>query len=284
MVYEAIQYVPIDSIDCQPQVRTTFAEQLLVGLARSIQEVGLQQPLRVRAVDDRFVVVDGERRLQAARMIKLAEVPVIVEEKPLCIGEVIHRQLVANLQRAGLTPGERARAIKRLMNETGWPATEAAGKCGISSATVTRLLAILELPEPVQARIDAGEIPESAGYLLKQVEDPEKRAALVAQMASGQLTRDALATEVKTERPTKSAKPNPGLNRATALLAGGDSVTVVGTELTLDRMVEALSAVLARIRKLRSRGIADVAMACRLLREEAKAETKAVPLVAEEVS
>ncbi len=284
MSHEAIRYVPLDQIDCELQIRTSFAEQPLIGLARSIQEIGLQQPLRVRAAGERFVVVDGERRLRAARLAKLAEVPVIVEEKPLCAGEILQRQLIANLQRAGHTPVERAQAIKRLLDETGWAAVEAAGKCGISSATVTRSLAILELPQPIQARINAGEVPESAGYLLKQVADPHKRAELVSQMAAGQLSRDALASEVKTDRPRKSRKSTPSVNRATALVAGGDSVTVVGTALTLDRMVDALSSVLARIRKLRSRGVADVAMACRLLREEAQAEMKAAPAVAQEVS
>jgi ParB family chromosome partitioning protein len=284
MTYETIQYVPIDSVECEPQVRRTFPEQQLIGLARSIQEVGLQQPLRVRSVDERFIVVDGERRLRAARLAKLAEIPVIVEEKPLCAGEILQRQVVANVQRSGLTPVERARGVKRLMDLTNWPATEVAGKCGISGTTVTRLLAILELPEAIQQRIDVGEIPESAGYLLKQVADPQKRAELVAQMATGQLSRDALASEVKTDRPAKTRKTSPGLNRATALLPGGDSVSVVGSDLTLDRMVEALAVLLARIRKLRSRGVADLAMACRLLREEAQAETKAVPPVAQEVS
>jgi ParB family transcriptional regulator, chromosome partitioning protein len=284
MSHEAIQYLATDNIECEAQVRQTFAEQPLIGLARSIQEVGLQQPLRVRAVDDRFIVVDGQRRLQAARLVKLTEVPVIVEEKPLCNGEILHRQLVANLQRADLAPCERARGIKRLMEETGWPAREAAGKCGISGATASRWLALLELPEPLQARIDAGEIPESAGYLLKQVSDPDKRADLVAQMAAGQLSRDALASEVKTDRPTTARKAGaPGVNRATALLADGDSVTVVGTNLTLDRMIDALSSVLGKIRKLRSRGVADLAMACRLLREEAQ-ETKAAPPALEEVA
>ncbi len=60
---EGIQYLPIDQIECDPQVRQRFEEQPLIGLARSIQEVGLQQPIRVRRVGSRLVVVDGERPL-----------------------------------------------------------------------------------------------------------------------------------------------------------------------------------------------------------------------------
>jgi ParB family transcriptional regulator, chromosome partitioning protein len=278
MTQEAIQYLPVDQIDCNPQVRETIAEQPLTGLARSIQEVGLQQPIRARRVGERFVVVDGERRLRAIHLLKRQEIAAIVEEKDLCPGEVTHRQWVANFQRAGLSPCERARGIKRLMDETGWTATEAAGKCGVSSSTVTRLLAILELPDAIQHRIDAGEVPESAGYLLKQIDDPVRQATLVAQMAEGALSRDALAADVKAESNGHAKGSTKRPNRATALLASGDSVTVIGTELTLERMVEAVAAVLAKIRKLHGRGV-DLATACRMIREEAKADAeKASPV------
>ncbi|HEY2837677.1 MAG TPA: ParB/RepB/Spo0J family partition protein [Pirellulales bacterium] len=271
MNQEAIQYLPIGQIECDPQVRERFDEQQLIGLARSIQEVGLQQPIRVRRTGERFVVIDGERRLRASRLTKLTLVPVIVEGKDLCDGEVIQRQLIANLQRAGLSACERARAIQRLMEATGWPVTEAAGKCGISGSTATRLLAILGLPEAIQASIDAGKIPESAGYLLKRVDDPEKQAALAAQLAEGRLTRDALIGQVKAERKAPS-NPKAG-QRATALLPSGYSITVTGNELTLDRMVDCLEIALTKLRKLRSRGV-DLAAACRILREEAHAESK----------
>jgi ParB family chromosome partitioning protein len=272
MTHEAIQYLPLEQIDCDPQVRAKFAEPPLIGLARSIQEVGLQQPIRVRRVGERFVVVDGERRLRAARLVKLPEIAAIIEEKDLCAGSVIQRQLISNLQRSALSPCERARGIKRLMDETGWPATEAAGKCGVSSATVSRLLCILNLPQEIQARIDAGEIPESAGYLLKQIDDPAKQVAMVAQMAEGRLSRDGLADQVKADGNGQSSGSTRRTNRATALLATGDSVTVAGTDLTLERMVEAVAAVLAKIRKLHARGV-DLATACRMIREETKAET-----------
>lgn len=275
MKQEAIQYLPIDAIDCESQIRKTFAEKLLTGLARSMQELGLQQPIRVRRNGERYVVVDGERRLRAARMIRWTTIAVIVEEKDLCPGEITHRQLVALFQRTDCTPSERARGIKQLLDETGWPASEAAAKCGLSSASVTRMLSILDLPESIQERIDAGEIPESAGYLLKQVDDPVKRSALVAQMAEGKLTRDALASEVKEEREGKPRKQANGLNRATALLANGDSVTVVGTDLTIDRMDEAVAAVHAKIRPLRKNGV-DLVTACRIIRQEAKAEANRV--------
>jgi ParB family chromosome partitioning protein len=275
MKQEAIQYLPIDAIVCESQIRKTFAERAMTGLARSMQEVGLQQPIRVRRNGERYVVVDGERRLRAARLIGWKTIAVIVEEKELCTGEVVHRQLISLFQRTDCTASERARGIKQLLDETGWPASEAAAKCGLSSASVTRTLAILDLPEAIQRRIDAGEIPESAGYLLKQVDDPEKRSALVAQMAEGKLTRDDLASEVKGEREEKPRKQTKGLNRATALLASGDSVTAVGTDLTIDRMIEAVAAVLAKLRALRKNGV-DLVTACRTIRQEAKAEANRV--------
>jgi ParB family chromosome partitioning protein len=205
-------------------------------------------------------------------LAKLPQIAAIVEEKDLCPGEVVQRQLIANLQRAGLLPCERARAIKLLMDETGWPAAEAAAKCGISSATVTKALAILDLPEAIQQRIDAGEIPESAGYVLKQVADPLKQAALVAQMTAGELSRDNLAAQVRADQQSQVTESTKRPTRATALLASGHSVTVVGSDLTLERMVEAVATVLAKFRKLHARGL-DLATACRIIRDEAKAAT-----------
>jgi ParB-like chromosome segregation protein Spo0J len=67
MPQEVMQYLPTDTIECDAQIREQFPEQELIGLARSMQEVGLQQPIRVRRDGDRLVVVDGERRLRAVR-------------------------------------------------------------------------------------------------------------------------------------------------------------------------------------------------------------------------
>ncbi len=88
-------------------------------------------------------------------------------------------------------PASAARGLKRLIDLTGRPIGEAAAKCGVSSATATRWLAILDLPQAIQDRIDAGDIPESAATCSTRVADPATQEAVAVQIAEGELTRDS---------------------------------------------------------------------------------------------
>lgn len=148
MIQEAIQYLPVDQVECEAQVRGHVADESLMGLARSMQEVGLQQPIRVRRDGGRFIVVDGERRVRAALLVKMKEIAAIVEEKPLCDGEVTQRQLIANVQRCDLSPCEKARGIQRLLEVTKWPASEAAGKLGLSNGIAAPRAALVARGHP----------------------------------------------------------------------------------------------------------------------------------------
>lgn len=254
MGQEVIQYLPTDKIECESQIREEFSEQALIGLARSMQEVGLQQPIRIRCDGERLVVVDGERRLRAARLAKWNDIAAIIEDKPLCEGEVVHRQLVS-LQRADLSPSERARALQRLIETTGWQVKQAAEKCGLSNGTATKLLAVLNLPDSLRKQIDAGEIPMSGAYELARVGDPAKQAELAQQVVEGQLTRDALSGAVKAEANGNVEKPTGQLKRIRAAIGEGETVIVTGPALTLDRVIAVCEEVLAKARRARTRGI-----------------------------
>ncbi len=162
-----IEYLPVEKVECEAQVRTEFADDSLRGLGRSIQEARrVLQPIRVRRDGERFIVIDGERRLRAAKLVKLASIPAIVESEPLDESGRLQLQLISNVQRVDLSPYEKLRAIERLLEITHWTATEAAGKLGLSCGTVSRLLALRRLPENVRDAIEAGRIPASAGYQL----------------------------------------------------------------------------------------------------------------------
>jgi ParB/RepB/Spo0J family partition protein len=254
--HEAIEYLPPDKIECDTQVRGQLTDESLVGLARSIQETGgLLQPIRVRRAGTRLIVIDGERRLRAARLAKIPLIAAIVEDKELGAGGVLQRQLIVNVQRADLSPCEKARGIQRLLETSKWSAAEAAGKLGLSSGTVSRLLALLALPEDIRQRIEEGTIPASAGYALSRVEEPDKQAALARQLVEGHLTRDGLAGAVKSERSDKPTRAPTQCKRATAVLGYGESVTVTSEALTLERFIEVLQILLNHARKARSRGV-----------------------------
>jgi len=266
---EAVQYVPADRLECELQIRVEFAEQALIGLARSIQEIGLQQPLRVRQDGERLIVVDGERRLRAARLAKLVAVPVIVEEQPLSDGEVLQRQIIANVQRAELSPCERASALKRLIESRDWTVKQAAESCGLSCGMATKVLAVLDLPEPLRQQVESGQIPISGAYELSRVEDSGRQAELAQQMVEGNLTRDGVASAVRAEAKGEAAKSTCGLKRLTIAAGEGATVTVAGPELTTDGLVAALEAVLTKARRARSRGL-DIKELAKLMRSEAK--------------
>ena len=155
---EQIQYIAVDRITANPQVRKVFDLEALEGLAASLQEVGQLQPLRVRMVGDKFIIVDGERRYRAAKLAALETLAVIVEGKDLCESELLQRQLMANCQREDLSPIEKAKAITQLMEVTGWKVGEAAGKLGMSAGMATKLLGILKLPEPILLQVTAGNL------------------------------------------------------------------------------------------------------------------------------
>lgn len=252
---EVIQYMPTNRIEAGSQVREEFTERELLGLARSIQEVGVQQPIRVRMEGDRVVVVVGERRLRAARLAKLPEIPVIIEEKSLSEGEILQRQLVENLQRAELLPIERARGIRRLIDTTGWTLKDAAAKCGLSASMATKLLAILQLPVEIQQQVDAGAIPLSAGYELHRVGDAGTQASLARQVAERRLTRDALSDSVHESESNGVGRKQRSAGRITMVVAGGQSVTVSGRDLTLDQVVAALEELLTKTRRALRRGL-----------------------------
>lgn len=256
MNQEQIQYLPIEKIAVEGNVREAFSDESLNGLAMSMKAVGQLQPIRVRKVGEKFLIVDGERRYRAAQKLELSVLAAIVEVKPLEEADVVQRMLISNVQRDDLQPLEKAKGLKRLMDVSAWSASEAANRLGMSNASISRLLALLELPVEIQAKVASGEIPASAAVQLAKVSDAGKQAELAQQVASGKLTRDALvgmrkATERQESKPTTKA-----VSRVTAMLGVNKSVTVAGQSLTLDDFIAMLEECLAKARQGRTKGLA----------------------------
>ncbi len=252
MTEEQIQYLPLNRIECRPQVRQRFDEDSLLGLARSIQETDrVLQPIRVRRDNGAFVVVDGERRVRAARKLGLPSVPVIIEDRELCEAEVLHRQLVLDCQKEQLTAVERAKAIEALMQESGWTASQVAQHVGISPATVTKLLAVLELPDEAQEQIAAGTLGMSTAYAIARTGDADIRAALISDATNGHLTRSSV-TERTRSRKSKRRRAARGRSldqgdRCVIPLCEDCSIVVGTPTVTLQTLSEILQDLLKRI-------------------------------------
>ena len=268
---ESILYVPLEKIQANGNIRKHFDEGELHGLMESMVANGQLQPVRVRRDGDKFLLVDGERRLRAARLAGWKQLAVIVEGEEVSEAGAKQRALVSNCQRADLTPLETATAIKELMEEMGCSAGEAASSLGFSAATISRLLALVRLPESIQAQVRSGAIPASAAYELGKIDDAAQQAALAEQIVAGQITRDGVSRAAKRSKTPRSETAGKPPARIRAELGGGRSVTLAGEGLeSIDAMIEILELLLGRARKVRPQGL-ELGTFLRILKDEARA-------------
>ena len=140
------------------QPRQHFAKEKLEELAASIREHGLVQPIVVRRVpgQDKLEIIAGERRWRASQIAGLAEVPVLIREIP--DEAALAMSLIENIQRENLNPIEEAHGIKRLIEEFRYSHEQAASAIGRSRSATSNLLRLLNLAEPVQTMLLAGDL------------------------------------------------------------------------------------------------------------------------------
>ncbi len=140
------------------QPRARMDEGSLQELAHSIRSQGVVQPILVRPLDQpgRYEVIAGERRWRAAGLAGLDEVPVLVKAVPDEAAAVM--ALIENIQREDLNPLEEAQGLKRLTDEFGLTHEQAAQAVGRSRSAASNLLRLLNLAEPVQQMLLAGDL------------------------------------------------------------------------------------------------------------------------------
>ncbi|WP_343629436.1 ParB/RepB/Spo0J family partition protein [Roseateles sp.] len=142
------------------QPRTRMDEGSLYELAESIKAQGIMQPILVRPIAAngavRYEIIAGERRFRAARLAGLAEVPVLVKAVPDEAAAAM--ALIENIQREDLNALEEAQGLKRLVDEFGLTHDQAAQAVGRSRSAASNLLRLLNLAEPVQNMLMAGDI------------------------------------------------------------------------------------------------------------------------------
>ena len=139
------------------QPRTRMDEPSLQELAQSIRSQGLMQPILVRQVaQDRYEIIAGERRVRAAKIAGLDEVPVLIRVVADEAAAVM--SLIENIQREDLNPLEEAQGLKRLTTDFGLTHEQAAQAVGRSRSAASNLLRLLNLAQPVQQLLLGGEI------------------------------------------------------------------------------------------------------------------------------
>lgn len=153
--------LPVGSIRPNPrQPRTVFDEDALAELVGSIQEVGVLQPVVVRAVDDGYELIMGERRWRATQEAGLATIPAIIRETE--DSDLLRDALLENLHRSQLNPLEEAAAYQQLLDDFGCTHDQLATRIHRSRPQISNTLRLLRLPPLVQRRVAAGVL--SAGH------------------------------------------------------------------------------------------------------------------------
>ncbi len=137
------------------QPRRKFDDEGIAELARSIAKTGILQPVLVTREGERYRILAGERRVRAARLAGLVEVPVFLREG-VADRDHLLLALVENVQRRDLTPLEEAEAYRHLREDFGLTQEDVAERVGKDRATVANALRLLKLPVSVREALDAG--------------------------------------------------------------------------------------------------------------------------------
>ena len=177
--------LPIDALRPNPnQPRIEFDEASLRSLSDSIRRYGILQPLTVRRTDEGYELIAGERRLRAAKLAGLREVPCLLarssEEESALLA------LIENLQRRDLHYLEEAAAIARLIATYGLSQEQAAERLGKSQSAIANKLRLLRLPGTVVELLQQGDLSERhARALLRLADEEEQLAAAKTIIARG---------------------------------------------------------------------------------------------------
>jgi ParB family transcriptional regulator, chromosome partitioning protein len=241
--------VPIDQVDPNPnQPRQVMGD--LSELIASIAEKGLLEPLIVRQRGERFQIVAGERRYQAAVQVGLLELPVIVREADDT--EMLELALIENLQRKDLTPFEESEALHGLAERCGYTHEDLARRLGKSRTSITESLALTNMPEEVRNLCRLADI-NTKSLLLQVVrqESAEKMTALVEKIASqGGATRQQLreaTAKPKAGRPKHFVFAYKPPTKAFNL-----KISFAKSRATKDEIIDALEAIIRDLRRNKS--------------------------------
>ena len=212
--------IDVDRIRPNPyQPRQEFNEEALDELAASIQQLGIIQPLTVRALGDgEFEIISGERRLRAARRAGLQRLPAFLRKADS--EEMLEMALVENLQREELNPIEVALGYQRLIEEVGLTQEQIAEKVSKSRATVANFLRLLQLPPRIQAALRDSEVAMGHARALITIDDHDAQINLLNATIEEDLSvreverrvrdwRSDDADEVDDASATTTSEPSP---------------------------------------------------------------------------
>src|SRR5690242_15566667 len=200
----ALRDLAIELIRPNPkQPRGDFDGESLLALAESIKARGILQPLVVRPLPGgSYELIAGERRLRAAKLAGLEQVPAIVRDTDE--GERLELALIENMAREDLNPIEEARACATLVDDLGVTKEELGRRVGRSRVAISNAIRLLDLPDDAQAMLSSGELTAGHGRALLMCKDHSARRRMARE------ARDRGWSVRETERRAKEAQAGGG--------------------------------------------------------------------------
>jgi len=201
--------IAVEAISPNPhQPRTNIGEAAIAELAASLKSSGMIQPLIVRRRGDGYELITGERRWRAARLAGLTQVPAIVRD----VDGLTQAQLalVENIQREDLNPIDRAQGYRMLMEQLGLTQAELAGRMGEDRSSIANYLRLLDLAEPVRAKVRDAQLSVGHAKLLAGVADILEQQRLADMVVSQSLSVRNLERLLESKPPVPSARGAAG--------------------------------------------------------------------------
>ena len=194
------------------QPRKSFDNEKIAELAESIKNHGIIQPLILKENDGGYIIVAGERRWRAAKMVGLKEVPAIVMD--LTEKQVLEISLIENIQRQDLNPIEEALAYKKLLSDFDLTQEELSKRIGKSRTAITNTIRLSNLDSRVQQYVIDGIISEGHGRALLSLEDGDlqyiySQKVIDEKLSVRELEKLIRNISLKSERSEKKEELNP---------------------------------------------------------------------------
>jgi ParB family chromosome partitioning protein len=241
--------LPLSAITPNPrQPRGVFDDHELEGLATSIRDMGVLQPVVVRPLgDERYELVAGERRLRAAKLAGLTRLPAIVRHTD--DADLLKEALVENIHRVQLNPLEEGAAYQQLLEDFGVTQEELAQRIGKSRPVISNAMRLLSLPPAVQRKVAAGVLSAGHAKALLAIDDRAEQERLgdriVAEGLSVRATEEIVRLRMLDQEPGADRDPR-------APRGGGSSGGRASRRITAPALVELQddlsNALMARVR------------------------------------
>jgi len=265
-----LRHVPVELIRPNPnQPRKRFEEVSLRGLAASMSERGVLQPILLRPVPGgTFELVAGERRWRAAQIAGLESIPAIVQSRDDAAS--LEGAVIENMAREDLNPVEEARAVSALVDELGLTREAVGRRVGRSRVAISNLLRLLDLPDEALALVESGALSEGHGRALLLAADHDARRRLARAAADGGWSVRVLEEKARqadrSGRPARVGRAAVHPDQEAAATEIGDAlgaalgtevrVRTSGTGYKVELAFDSLEDALALARRLRPRAVA----------------------------